>query len=146
MQMVDEWAARGRYPLDLFINLRFVGPSRALLSPAYGPGLTCFIEALSTRRSADWKAFTSEMYSLWFSSDPSALPHWAKEFEHVPGIEFVVREHLGVRLTKFRDALEDTGIDRHGTFVSERIERIFGINKVDTHVRFVVDKTATLTN
>jgi len=146
MQMVDEWAARGRYPLDLFINLRFVGPSRALLSPAYGPGLTCFIEALSTRRSADWKAFTSEMYSLWFSSDPSALPHWAKEFEHVPGIEFVVREHLGVRLTKFRDALEDTGIDRHGTFVSERIDRIFGINKVDTHVRFEVDKTATLTN
>ncbi len=136
MKLVGEWAARGLYPLDLFINVRFVGPSRAMLSPAYGPGLTCFIEALSTRRTAEWKTFTTEMYSLWFSSDPSALPHWAKEFEHVPGIEFIVRERLGDRLTKFRAALNDTGIDRHGTFVSERIDRILEINKVDSHVRF----------
>jgi hypothetical protein len=123
-RVVDEWAAQGRYPLDLTINVRFTGPSRALLSPAYGPGLTCFMEALFTQRTADWKVFTSELFSLWMS-DPSGLPHWAKEFEHVPGIDVAIRERLGARLTKFRAALRGTGIDPGGMFVNDLVRRMF---------------------
>jgi hypothetical protein len=124
MRIVHEWGEQGRYPLDLTLNIRFVGPSRALLSPAYGPGLCCYIEALFAYRSPDWKAFTSELYSLWMS-DASGLPHWAKEFEHVPGIEAMACERLGERLAKFQSALRKTGIDPNGMFVNDLVRRMF---------------------
>jgi hypothetical protein len=125
VRLVNEWGQKGHFPLDLTINVRFTGPSRALLSPAYGPGLTCFIEALFTQRSPEWKVFTSELYALWMSATPNALPHWAKEFEHVPGIDLVVRERLGSRLTRFLDTLQESGIDPNGMFVNELVRRVF---------------------
>jgi len=126
-RLVDEWASKGHYPLDLTVNIRFVGPSRALLSPAYGPGLTCYIEALFTQRNMEWKAFTSELYLLWLSAHPSALPHWAKEFEHVPGIDVLAKERLDGRLSKFRAALEGTGVDPNRMFINGVVSRVFGI-------------------
>jgi hypothetical protein len=126
-RLVDEWASKGHYPLDLTVNIRFIGASGALLSPAYGPGLTCYIEALFTQRSREWKVFTSELYSLWLSAHPSALPHWAKEFEHVPGIDLIAKERLDGRLTKFRAALQRTGVDPNRMFVNGVVSRVFGI-------------------
>jgi hypothetical protein len=125
-QLVDDWTKRGKYPFDLTVNIRFIGPSRALLSPAYGPGLTCYIEALFTRKSAYWKAFTTELFNLWLSADPGALPHWAKEFEHVPGIDVLAKERLGTRLTEFRAVLKDAAVDPRGMFVNDLVRRVFG--------------------
>jgi hypothetical protein len=82
-RLVDEYAARGKYPLDLVLNYRFIGPSKALLSPAYGPGISCYPDALCFGRTPDWEEFTAELAAAWMK-DPSAIPHWAKEFEHVP--------------------------------------------------------------
>jgi len=126
-QLVDDWTKRGRYPFDLTINIRFVGPSRALLSPAYGPGLTCYIEALFVRRGPHWKAFTNELINLWLSAEPAALPHWAKEFEHVVGIDALAKERLGARLTRFRAALKSAGVDPSGMFVNDLVRRVFGV-------------------
>jgi hypothetical protein len=123
-RLVEEWEGQKRYPLDVAVNLRFTGPSRALLSPAYGPGLTCFIEALSMVHNADWKAFTSELCFAWLS-DATALPHWAKQFEHLPGIETFVRERLGERLTRFQNALRATEIDPDGMFANDLLRRCF---------------------
>jgi L-gulonolactone oxidase len=125
-QLVDDWTKRGKYPFDLTVNIRFVGSSRALLSPAYGPGLTCYIEALFARKSAYWKAFTIELFNLWVSANPGALPHWAKEFEHVPGIDVLAQERLGARLTRFRAALKDSAVDPRGMFVNDLVRRVFG--------------------
>src|SRR5262245_64076025 len=83
-QLVDEWAARGRYPLNVAVNARFIGSSDALLSPAFGPGVTCYIEALSMEPTEGWTEFSAELAARWLAI-PGALPHWAKEFEHVPG-------------------------------------------------------------
>lgn len=117
-RLVDEYAARGSYPLDLVLNYRFVGPSKALLSPAYGPGLSCYPDALCFGRTPDWEAFTAELCGAWMRY-PSALPHWAKEFEHVPGLAQLAREHLGDRLTRFLAAWEASGIDPRGMFVND---------------------------
>jgi hypothetical protein len=123
-RLVREWAARGRYPLDLTVNVRFTGPSRALLSPCYGPGITCFIEALCMGRNADWEPFTTELCRAWMS-DPTALPHWAKEFEHVPGLSETARERLGDRRTRFCAAWRATGVDPAGVFVNPLVQRVF---------------------
>ncbi|MEQ1502653.1 MAG: FAD-binding protein [Myxococcota bacterium] len=114
---VDAWAAQGRYPLDLNLNVRFVGESGALLSPAYGPGLTCYVEALCLGRGPHWRAFSAELCAAWLA-DPTALPHWAKEFEHVPGLRELVRARLGARLDRFAAALRASGIDPDERFAN----------------------------
>jgi hypothetical protein len=123
-RLVEAWAARGRYPLDLALNVRFTGPSGALLSPCYGPGLTCFIEALCMGRTPDWEPFTAELCGAWMA-DPTALPHWAKEFEHVPGLPETARTRLGERRDRFRAAWRATGVDPAGLFVNGLVQRMF---------------------
>ena len=107
-RLVEKYAARGLHPMNLTLNVRFIGTSRALLSPAYGEGLTCYIEALCVGRSPGWSEFSAELCAEWMKLD-QALPHWAKEFEHVPGILPLMQERLGTRLDRFRQALTKTG-------------------------------------
>jgi FAD/FMN-containing dehydrogenase len=123
-RLVDAWAARGRHPLDLAVNVRFVGPSSALLSAAYGSGICCFIDALCVGRNADWEAFSRELCALWLAN-AGALPHWGKEFEHLPGIEALARERLGERLTRFREAWRAVRVDPDGMFGNALADRIF---------------------
>ena len=95
--------------MNLTLNVRFIGTSRALLSPAYGEGLTCYIEALCVGRAPGWREFSAELCAEWMKLD-SALPHWAKEFEHVPGIVPLIQQRLGTRLDRFRAALNEAGV------------------------------------
>jgi len=122
-ELVDEWKERGRYPLNVAVNARFVGSSDALLSPAFGPGVTCYIEALSMEPTEGWTEFSAELAARWLAI-PGALPHWAKEFEHVPGVVETARAHLGDRLERFLGALESSGTDPHGMFVNPLIDRL----------------------
>lgn len=122
-ELVDEWAARGKYPLNVTVNARFIGSSDALLSPAFGEGVTCYIEALSAEPTEGWEEFSAELATRWLAI-PGALPHWGKEFEHIPGIVGVVREQLGDRLERFLGALERTGTDPDGMFVNPLIDRL----------------------
>jgi FAD/FMN-containing dehydrogenase len=122
-ELVDEWAARGKYPLNVAVNARFIGSSDALLSPAYGPGVTCYIEALCSEPTEGWEEFSAELAARWLAI-PGALPHWAKEFEHVPGIVGIARERFGERLERFLGALESTGTDPTGMFVNPLIDRL----------------------
>ena len=62
VSLVEASAARSRYPIDLAVNMRFTGPSEALLSPCYGPGLTCFVEAQCMGRTPDWEAVSAELF------------------------------------------------------------------------------------
>src|SRR5262249_32151164 len=41
------YAARGAYPFNVTLNVRFVHRSNCWLSPAFGEGHTCYIEILS---------------------------------------------------------------------------------------------------
>jgi FAD/FMN-containing dehydrogenase len=121
--IIDEFAARGEYPIDININIRFTGPSKALLSAAWGPGLTCYIEALAMGRPKGWEACSAALLRAWLQL-PGALPHWAKEFEHVPGVIPALRERLGERLTRFQNALRDSEIDPHGVFRNDLVQRL----------------------
>jgi hypothetical protein len=75
-------------------------------------------------RNADWEPFTAELCTAWMT-DPTALPHWAKEFEHVPGLPEVARERLGERRERFCAAWRATGVDPQGLFVNGLVQRMF---------------------
>jgi hypothetical protein len=122
-RLVDEYAARGLYPLNLSLNMRFIGASETLLTPAYGEGLTCYIEIMWRGRPRGWGEFTSALCSAWLTI-PGALPHWSKEFEHVAGVVPIILEHLGERRAHFLDALERSGIDPERRFFNPLLRRV----------------------
>jgi hypothetical protein len=124
-RLCEAYARRGLFPLNLTLNVRFIGPSSALLSPAYGAGLTCYIEALCVDRSAGWTEFSAELCGEWLKI-PGALPHWAKEFEHVPGVYPLSQEHLGDRRRRFLDAWIESRVDPRRMFVNPLIASLLG--------------------
>jgi hypothetical protein len=113
----DAWAARGRYPLNLTVNVRFIGQSKALLSPAWGEPLTMWIEALCQGRSEGWEAFSGELLDDWLSL-PGALPHWAKELDQLPGGIARLREMAAPRLERFVAARRQAEVDPNGMFLN----------------------------
>lgn len=123
VQLTQGYRARGLDPLNLAVTVRFIGPSEALLSAAYGPGVTCFIEARCAGRPRGWEPFSAELCAEWMKI-PGALPHWATEFEHVPGIIPLSRERLGGRLDRFLAAWRESGVDPRGMFVNPLLGRL----------------------
>jgi hypothetical protein len=124
-ELVDAYTARRLYPLNLSLNMRFIGSSAALLSPAYGDGLTCYIEIMFMGRPKGWDTFSSELCAAWLSN-PGALPHLAKELEHVEDVASTVQANLGARRQRFLAALASTGIDPEGVFFNPLVRRLLG--------------------
>ncbi len=122
--VVNDYAKRGLYPLNLSLNVRFIGSSNALLTPAYGQGLTCYIEIMWMGRPKGWAELSSELCLEWLKV-PGAMPHWSKEFEHVPDVVSILRASLGDRRTRFLDALASTEIDPDRVFWNPLIHRLF---------------------
>jgi hypothetical protein len=122
-RLLDEYARRGLYPLNLTLNMRFVGPSEALLTPAYGEGITCYIEIMWMGRPRGWAEFTSDLCRAWLEV-PGALPHWSKEFEHVVDVVDVVRRNLGDRRGRFLAALARSGVDPERRFANPLVRRV----------------------
>ncbi len=123
VRIVDAYAARGLYPLNLTLNVRFIGPSGALLTPAYGPGLTAYIEIMWMGRPNGWREFSSELCQEWLKV-PGALPHWSKEFEHVDDVVSTIRTQLGKRRWRFLALLARTGIDPDRVFMNPLLRRV----------------------
>ncbi|HEY2513829.1 MAG TPA: FAD-binding protein [Polyangiaceae bacterium] len=122
-RLVDEYAARGLYPLNLSLNVRFIGSSGALLTPAYGDGMTCYIEIMFMGRPKGWDQFSSDLCREWLKV-PGALPHWSKEFEHVRDVVPIMRENLGDRRSRFLAALAQSGVDPQRGFFNALLRRV----------------------
>jgi len=122
-RLVEEYASRGLYPLNLTLNVRFIGSSEALLTPAYGEGITCYVEIMWMGRPAGWSEFSSDLCREWLKV-PGALPHWSKEFEHVVDVVPLMRANLGDRRARFLAALEQSGIDPERGFFNALTRRV----------------------
>jgi hypothetical protein len=122
-RLVDEYARRGLYPLNISLNVRFIGSSGAMLTPAYGDGLTCYVEIMWMGRPTAWAEFSSELCREWLKV-PGALPHWSKEFEHVVGVLPLVRASLGDRRERFLEALRRSGVDPTGAYWNPLTRRV----------------------
>jgi len=129
-RLVEEYARRGLYPLNLTLNMRFIGTSSTLLTPAYGEGTTCYIEIMWIGRPTAWAEFTSDLCREWLK-EPGALPHWSKEFEHVEDVVRIIRENLGDRRERFLSALREAGIDPEQRFMNPLLRRVLIDNPPD---------------
>ncbi|MFV9506503.1 MAG: FAD-binding protein, partial [Oscillochloridaceae bacterium umkhey_bin13] len=121
---VQAYAAKGQYPLNVTLNARFIHNSDCLLSPAYGPGHTCYIEILGAGDPALWQRFSGEVACDWLQL-PQALPHWAKQYRHIPGILEHMRAGLGSNIARFNQIKAELGVDPEGMFLNDGLRELF---------------------
>jgi FAD/FMN-containing dehydrogenase len=123
-EATNSYAARGEYPMNVTLNVRFIQSSECLLSPAYGEGHTCYIEILSSARNHGWKKFSGEVAQQWLQL-PHARPHWAKEFRHIPGVIEYIQREVGPNIARFNQIKERLRLDPDQMFMNRALEEIF---------------------
>lgn len=123
LEVIDAWAAQGRYPFNMTLNARFVNSSDCLLAPASGPGHTCYIEILSSSPTPFWQEFASAIAARWMKL-PGARPHWAKEWGFIPGIETFIGQAYGDQLTQFLAVRDALAVDPQRMFSNDLLDRV----------------------
>lgn len=127
LEVIDAFAARGRYPFNMTLNARFVNTSDCLLAPSSGPGHTCYIEILSSTPTPCWQEFASAIAVRWMRL-PGARPHWAKEWEFIPGIEAFIGQAYGDQLRQFLEVHDAVGADPERMFSNDLLDRVIFAN------------------
>jgi L-gulono-1,4-lactone dehydrogenase len=123
---VDRWAARGRYPLNMVLNMRFVGGSSAYLAPAHGNRITCYVEVLGNHENPDWAPFIRELADEWLEL-PNARMHWGKQFPDLPDGMARLRRNFGTDLDRFVKVREDYELDPDGLFSNTFLEPLLAV-------------------
>jgi hypothetical protein len=59
---------------------------------------------------------------------PEARPHWAKEWEFIPGIEAFLGHAYGDQLTKFLAVRDALGVDPQRMFSNDLLDRVVFAN------------------
>jgi hypothetical protein len=128
VDLVDRHARAGQWPLNLALNARFIGSSRALLSPCHGHKHTCFMEIMSFKNTPGWDAFVAELGAAWLEL-PGAAPHWAKEFEQIPGVFESIAARYGPNLRRFAEIRRELDVDPHDLFVNRLTRQILDLGE-----------------
>jgi D-arabinono-1,4-lactone oxidase/FAD binding domain-containing protein len=121
---VKTYARRDEYPMNVVMNVRFINNSNCWLSPAFGEGHTCYIEILGRAKPAAWKRFSGQVAQDWLTL-PQAMPHWAKEFQHIPGVIPHIKTNLGDNIQRFNQIKDQLQVDPTHMFVNHTLEDIF---------------------
>ncbi len=123
IEVIDAFAIQGRYPFNMTLNARFIHSSDCLLAPASGQGHTCYIEILSSSPTPHWQEFASAIATRWMKL-PGARPHWAKEWEFIPGIETFIGQAYGDQLRQFLMVHAALGVDPEHMFSNDLLDRV----------------------
>ena len=134
------------YPLNIALEMRFMGTSDVLLCPAYKrehgySEYTCYMEVLSsapkdpTDESMEtyiekWKEFCRKVATRWMEMDEKPIPHWAKQWQILEleasnkDIYKYIREAYGDnRINTFKEAMKK--YDPDNMFVNTAFEKVF---------------------
>jgi D-arabinono-1,4-lactone oxidase/FAD binding domain len=121
---VKTYARRDEYPMNVVMNVRFINNSNCWLSPAFGEGHTCYIEILGRAKRANWQRFSGQVAQDWLTL-PGAMPHWAKEFQHIPNVIQHIKSNFGENIQHFNQIKDQLQVDPTHMFVNHTLEQIF---------------------
>lgn len=115
---VEAEEASGRFPANLAMNIRLFGRSHAWLHGAPGDGCEqlCNIQ-ITSFDNPHWEPFQVRLMEAWLRI-PGARPHWAKQFQNVPGITARIAAVYGEHLDAFRRVHAEWAVDPDGVFLS----------------------------
>jgi L-gulono-1,4-lactone dehydrogenase len=80
MTLIENLGREDKYPVNMVVHSRFIGPSAALLAPAYGRAI-CDIEVVTDNDTPNIEPFYSE-WAREMLAIPGARPHWGKYLLH----------------------------------------------------------------
>lgn len=129
VDLVDQFATRDEYPMNMAMNARFIKGSDVLLSPAAGNSqaahrYTCYIEILSYYKTPGWAAFEAQVGDEWLRLQ-NGRPHWSKSFEGVPDVFARTRAAYGDRIKRFMDIRANEKVDPDNTFMNPLLRKLF---------------------
>ncbi|KAF9964839.1 hypothetical protein BGZ70_005832 [Mortierella alpina] len=103
MSLMYEYGNRGEFPLNMALEMRFIKASGMTMSNAYDDdpeALYCMMQVVSKAEVRGFKEFTAKLGRLWMDT-VQARPHWAKVWEHIPGIVPHLRKLDSARFDQF---------------------------------------------
>lgn len=124
VELIDASARAGRYPVNLAMNTRLFGKNTALLHSIPGDAneVTCNIQVTSFDNE-HWEAFKNALMERWLAI-PGSRPHWAKQYQDLPGIAGKLRTVYGENLETFLRIREEERVDPDNVFVNPFLEEL----------------------
>ncbi|MFN8517297.1 MAG: D-arabinono-1,4-lactone oxidase, partial [Chloroflexia bacterium] len=118
VELIEEYAKERRYPANLAMNMRLFGPGKALLHtiPGHEGEEICNIQ-ITSFDNEHWEPFKDRLMARWLSI-PGSRPHWAKQYQNLPGIAQTLRDVYGENLEQFLRLRDQEGIDPDKIFVN----------------------------
>lgn len=130
VEKVQEWEAKGQYPLNVTLGFRFIRNSSALLSSCRGNVHTAMIELFSYHKTPLFAEFAGEILEAWLDELPRARTHWAKAFQYLPNAPTRLRQAFGTQIEEFLAVRKKMGVDPYDMFVNESLAQIFYGEKI----------------
>ncbi|KAG0080902.1 hypothetical protein BGZ90_010853 [Linnemannia elongata] len=116
----------GEYPVNMTVDMRFIKSSDQIMSYVYGEdpeAIFCTMEILAVAETRGFEDF-SAMLAQHLMSEYKARVHWAKLWEHIPGIVPYLREHAGPQLDRFESIRKK--YDPQGIFLNKTFAGVLG--------------------
>ncbi|KAF9943625.1 hypothetical protein BGZ72_003648, partial [Mortierella alpina] len=88
MKLMYESAGRGEFPMNVALEMRFIKASGMTMSNAYDDdpeAVYCMMQVVAKPEAKGFKEFTAKIARYWMDGF-QARPHWAKLWEHIPGM------------------------------------------------------------
>ncbi|KAG0292865.1 hypothetical protein BGZ96_003565 [Linnemannia gamsii] len=123
---LHDYSACGEYPVNMTIDMRFIRSSGQIMSYVYDEdpeAIFCTIEVLSVAGTKGFEDFSALLAQHWIS-EYKARVHWAKLWEHIPGIVPYLREQARPQLDQF-DGIRKK-YDPEGMFMNKTFAGILG--------------------
>ncbi|KAF9404499.1 hypothetical protein BGZ94_004133 [Podila epigama] len=105
IEQLHEYAQRKEFPLNIMVEMRFLRASQMLMSNLYDEdpdAIFATLELVSATNTKGFEEFTSKMAHYWMETFHSR-PHWAKMWEHVPGIVPYLQQESADCLRNFEE-------------------------------------------
>ena len=124
VDLVEESSKEGKYPANLAMNTRLFGKGTALLHslPGAEQDTPCNIQ-LTSFENQHWETFKDCLMERWLTI-PGSRPHWAKQYQNLPGIAATLRAVYGENLETFLRIRDEAGIDPDNVFVNAFLEEL----------------------
>ncbi|KAF9153123.1 hypothetical protein BG015_004026 [Linnemannia schmuckeri] len=123
---VYEYAMCGKYPVNMTMDMRFIKSSDQIMSYVYDKdpeAIFCTVEILSAAKTKGFEDFSAMLAQHWMS-EYKARVHWAKLWEHIPGIVPYLREQAGPQLDQFESIRQK--YDPQGMFLNKTFAGVLG--------------------
>ena len=122
VDLIEARFKEGKYPANLAMNTRLFGKSTALLHSIADSDneSTCNIQ-ITSFENEHWEAFKDRLMERWLSI-PGSRPHWAKQYQDLPGIAGKLRAVYGDNLEMFLRLRKEAAVDPEDIFVNPFLE------------------------